>query len=66
MSTIASPKSQESTVSKSATQLEADRAKLQQMLRCYPADHQVKYLHLQAEIDVLIQHLQALKRQAEK
>ena len=51
---------------KSVAQVEADRAKLQQMLQCYPADRQVKYLHLQAEIDVLIQQLQSLKKQTEK
>jgi hypothetical protein len=62
MSTIISSKSQESATIKSVAQVEADRAKLQQMLQCYPADHQVKYLHLQAEIDVLIQQLQALKK----
>jgi hypothetical protein len=31
--------------------------------QCYQADQQVKYLHLQAEIDVLFQQLQALKQQ---
>jgi hypothetical protein len=29
---------------------------------CYQADQQVKYLHLQAEIDVLLQELQILKQ----
>ena len=38
-------------------------AKLNQMTQCYQADQQVKYLHLQAEIDVLIQKLQTLKQQ---
>jgi hypothetical protein len=66
MSTITSSQSQESTTIKSVTQVEADRAKLQKMLQCYPADRQVKYLHLQAEIDVLMQQLQALKRQTDK
>ena len=28
----------------------------------YQTDQQVKYLHLEAEIDVLIQQLQALKK----
>ena len=32
-------------------------------LPCYQADQQVKYLHLQAEIDVLLQQLQTLKQQ---
>ncbi|MGK7892095.1 MAG: hypothetical protein AB4372_00160 [Xenococcus sp. (in: cyanobacteria)] len=30
--------------------------------KCYQADQQVKYLHLEAEIDVLIQELQTLKK----
>jgi hypothetical protein len=33
------------------------------MAQCYQADQQVKFLHLQAEIDVLWQELQALKQQ---
>lgn len=66
MSTITSSQSQESITSKSVAQVEEDRAKLQKMLKCYPADRQVKYLHLQAEIDVLIQQLQTLKRQTAK
>ncbi len=36
-----------------------------QMAKCYQADQQVKFLHLQAEIDVLWQELQALKQQKE-
>lgn len=50
---------------RSITQVEA-REKLQRMLQCYPADRQVKYLHLQAEIDVLMQQLQTIKKQTEK
>ena len=65
MSITISSQSQEYTP-KSTTQVEADRSKLQRMLQCYPADRQVKYLHLQAEIDVLIQQLQNRKKQAEK
>jgi len=30
--------------------------------KCYQANQQVKYLHLEAEIDVLIQKLQVLKK----
>ena len=51
---------------KSVSKVEADRAKLQRMLECYPAERQVQYLHLQAEMDMLIQQLQALKNQAVK
>lgn len=64
MSTIIPSKSQSKT--EKLTNIEADRAKLQRMLQCYPADRQVKYLHLQAEIDVLIQQLQTLKKQTAK
>ncbi len=62
MSTTISTKSSTSS-KKTATQVEADRAKLQRMLQCYPAERQVKYLHLQAEMDMLIQQLQSLKKQ---
>ncbi|GAB4545328.1 MAG: hypothetical protein Tsb0014_39520 [Pleurocapsa sp.] len=33
-----------------------------QTANCYQADQQVKYLHLQAEIDVLLQQLQSMKQ----
>ena len=65
MSTITSSQSQKNTA-KSTTAINTERAKLQRMLKCYPADRQVKYLHLQAEIDVLIQQLQTLKKQTTK
>lgn len=32
------------------------------IVKCYQTSQQVKYLHLEAEIDVLIQQLQALKK----
>lgn len=53
----------EVTLTRTSTSIEVNRANLQRMLKCYPADRQVKYLHLQAEIDVLIQHLQTIKKQ---
>ena len=62
MSTTIERKS-EVTLTKTVKSLEENRANLQRMLKCYPADRQVKYLHLQAEIDVLIQHLQTIKKQ---
>ena len=62
MSTTISTNSSKNSA-KSSTQVEVDRAKLQRMLQCYPAERQVKYLHLQAEIDMLIQQLQTLKKQ---
>lgn len=36
------------------------------LMKYYQAEQQVKYLHLQAEIDVLLQQLQTLKQQREK
>jgi hypothetical protein len=32
-------------------------------MKTYQADQQVKYLHLQAEIDMLLQQLQSIKQQ---
>ena len=63
MSITISDQSQEITP-KAISKVEA-RVKLQRMLQCYPADRQVKYLHLQAEIDVLLQQL-SLKKPTEK
>lgn len=39
---------------------------LRQVMKAYQADQQVKYLHLQAEIEVLLQQLQTLKQQKQK
>lgn len=36
---------------------------LELMKSTYQADQQVKYLHLQAEVESLLQHLQILKQQ---
>ena len=63
MSITVSDRSQERTPT--ISEVEAERVKLQRMLQCYPADRQVKYLHLQAEIDVLLQQL-SLKKTTEK
>jgi hypothetical protein len=35
----------------------------ERLTKFYPADQQVKYLHLQAEIEVLLQELQTIKEQ---
>ena len=48
---------------KSVSRVENFESKLSKITQCYQADQQVKYLHLQAEIDVLIQKLQSLKNQ---
>ena len=60
MSTLLSSKNQKSPV-KSVTTKKDSASNLRRMTECYQADQQVKYLHLQAEIDVLIQQLQTLK-----
>lgn len=39
-----------------------EQSSFQSMPECYQADQQVKYLHLQAEIEVLLQRLQTLKQ----
>jgi len=60
MKTLLSPESQQSTADRPS----ADSSNLSyepKMAKCYQADQQVKYLHLQAEIEVLIQQLQSLK-----
>ncbi len=62
MSTLLSSENAKSLVQSVAT-VEDTESRLQKMTQCYRADQQVKYLHLQAEIDVIIQQLQNLKHQ---
>ncbi len=62
MKTLLSSQNQKSPVNSQDT-VEDFESKLRKMTQCYQADQQVKYLHLQAEIDALIQQLQALKHQ---
>ncbi len=62
MSTLLSSKNQKSLV-KSINTIENSESNLKRITDCYQADQQVKYLHLQAEIDVLIQQIQTLKHQ---
>lgn len=57
MSTLLSSPVKNSTDSSVAT-INAER-----LTKCYQADQQVKYLHLQAEIEVLLQELQTIKEQ---
>jgi hypothetical protein len=59
MATLLSSQTQE-TAGTSVSQFN-----LQQMTKHYQADQQVKYLHLQAEIEVLLQQLTTLKQQQE-
>jgi hypothetical protein len=46
-----------------ASVLTPESTALQQIRTAYQADQQVKYLHLEAEIAVLLQQLQTLQRQ---
>ena len=61
MNTLLSPESQKSTIDRSSNS--SNPSSESKMTKCYQADQQVKYLHLQAEIEVLIQQLQTLKHQ---
>ena len=62
MRTLLSPESQTSTVDRLAGNL-SNPSDAPKVAKCYQADQQVKYLHLQAEIEVLLQELQTLKQQ---
>ena len=43
--------------------IESDNPRLMELMKStYQADQQVKYLHLQAEVEVLLQQLQTLKQ----
>ncbi len=44
------------------TTIDRSASNRKHIAKCYQADQQVKYLHLEAEIDVLIQELQTLKK----
>ncbi len=62
MRTLLSPESQKSTIDRLSADI-SNPSSEPKMAKCYQADQQVKYLHLQAEIEVLIQQLQSLKQQ---
>ena len=62
MATLLSVASQELSIEKNAD-VNSDQSSLPKMTTCYQADQQVKYLHLQAEIEVLLQKLQTFKQQ---
>ncbi|MDY7015758.1 MAG: hypothetical protein SVX43_19620 [Cyanobacteriota bacterium] len=44
------------------TQTTSDRSRLDKLMQSYQTDQQLKYLHLQAEVEVLLQQLQTLKQ----
>lgn len=62
MATLLSPKI-EPSAEPSVASTPHNQSSSKQMAKCYQADQQVKYLHLQAEIDLLWQQLQTLKQQ---
>ena len=62
MKTLLPSESQKSTVDRLSASI-SNPSDSPQMAKCYQADQQVKYLHLQAEIEVLLQELQTLKQQ---
>lgn len=62
MATLLSTKTQ-TTDNLPVSQSNTYQSSSKQMTKCYQADQQVKYLHLQAEVDVLLQQLQTLKQQ---
>lgn len=64
MATLLSSQAQEKSNQEVSTN-HTSQSSSKKMAKCYQADQQVKYLHLQAEVDVLWQELQALKQQKE-
>ena len=56
------PSQSKINISASATTIDQAESNRKHIVKCYQADQQVKYLHLEAEIEVLIQQLQALKK----
>jgi hypothetical protein len=61
MSTLLSSETKHSAFNPN-TAANTKRSSFQSMPECYQADQQVKYLHLQAEIEVLLEQLQTLKQ----
>ncbi|NJO19107.1 MAG: hypothetical protein HC838_02175 [Spirulinaceae cyanobacterium RM2_2_10] len=43
-----------------------DRERLAKLAQSYQADQQLKYLHLQAEVEVLLQQLRALEQRRQR
>ncbi|MGK7934918.1 MAG: hypothetical protein AB4206_03805 [Xenococcaceae cyanobacterium] len=62
MTTLLSPESQTAKVDRLSANI-SNPSDAPKVAKCYQADQQVKYLHLQAEIEVLLQELQTLKQQ---
>lgn len=64
MATLLSPQDRETTTEQEAND-RTSKSSSKQIAKCYQADGQVKFLHLQAEIDMLLHELQTLKQQKE-
>jgi hypothetical protein len=64
------PNTQESSDSSVSSRRDSavasDDATLMKLMKTYQAEAQVKYLHLQAEIEVLLQKLRNLKQKKQK
>jgi hypothetical protein len=58
-----SQESKDSVYSRKSSTVDSKDATLMKLMKSYQAEAQVKYLHLQAEIEVLLQQLQTLKQQ---
>ena len=62
MATLLSPQTQEKTMPSAPSNINYQSSS-KRMTKCYQADQQVKYLHLEAEVEMLLQQLQTLKEQ---
>jgi hypothetical protein len=58
-----SQESKDSVSNRKNSTVDSKDATLMKLMKSYQAEAQVKYLHLQAEIEVLLQQLQTLKQQ---
>ncbi|MCU0534315.1 MAG: hypothetical protein MUD14_10525 [Hydrococcus sp. Prado102] len=56
----------DSVSSRKNSAVDSNDATLMKLMKAYQAEAQVKYLHLQAEIEVLLQKLQTIKQQKQK
>ncbi len=64
MATLLSSQTEQNSTD-SISSSHSSQSSSKQIAKCYQADRQVKFLHLQAEIDLLLQELQTLKQQKE-
>jgi hypothetical protein len=57
---ISRPSKEQESASRSQTQASNNDGNLSKLMQSYQADRLVKYLHLQAEVEVLLQKVKAL------